>query len=59
MEQPLNSGYLEFLKYHQGRLGEITSKMELKNSELTDRDSEYLATLSKAFYKKKLTEPEA
>lgn len=56
MEQPLNNEYLDYLKYHQGRLGEIIGKMELKNEELTDLDSEYLSKRSRVFYKKKLTD---
>ncbi len=57
MELQLNNEYLEFLKWHLGRLEEIVVKMELKESELNDRDTEFLAAISNKYYLKlKLTE---
>jgi len=57
MEEQSNSEYLDFLKWHLGRCEEIVAKIELREAELDDRDTEFLAAISNKYYLKlKLTE---
>jgi hypothetical protein len=45
--------YLRYLKWFHGRLGEIVAKIEKMDSELTEHDADFLAAMSKEFYKKR------
>lgn len=52
MERTEQQDYIDFLRWHHGRLGEILDKIDSEKEELSDADTSFLSAISKTYYKK-------